>query len=402
MAEPLRIAIDVRHVRDFGIGSYIRNLVAALARRDDRNTYLLTGRAQDLKELPALPERFERVLFSRSDRGLYNQISYPWLLRQLRLDLVHIPLNSVPVMLPKPYVVTVHDMSSLVFPNAPNEPGVSPLRRQYRLFRFRRGLSRASRVIAVSQSTQRDIESILGIPPSRITQIYGAIDSKFLSPAQPAGARSAGPQAAELYRRQILERYQIRYPYLLYSGTIRPRKNVPKLIEAFAVLRGELAHHPRLNELRLLIIGDDLSKHPEVRRAMLQARLEGFVRFFGFVSFDALRMFYEGAEAFVFPSLYEGFGLPPLEAMASGTPVITSNVSSLPEVVGDAAELVSPDNVFDIVRGMREVLLDDDRRRQLIERGRTQARRFDWDQTAERILEVYAEVAAGRTKATRP
>ena len=141
-------------------------------------------------------------------------------------------------------------------------------------------------------------------------------------------------------------------------GTIRPQKNIPRLVEAFAVLRTELEGHPIYGDLRLIIIGDEISRHPEVRRTVIQTRVEQAVRFLGFVPFDTLRTFYASAAAFVFPSLYEGFGLPPLEAMASGTPVVTSNVSSLPEVVGDAAVLVNPENVFDIARGIGDMLLD--------------------------------------------
>jgi len=120
------------------------------------------------------------------------------------------------------------------------------------------------------------------------------------------------------------------------------------------------------------------------------------VRFLGFVPFDTLRCFYESAAGFVFPSRYEGFGLPPLEAMACGTPVVTSNVSSLPEVVGEAAMLVNPENVFDIARGIREVLLDEELRSRLIRRGREQAARFSWSWTARQVLEIYLEAAGSR------
>jgi len=130
-----------------------------------------------------------------------------------------------------------------------------------------------------------------------------------------------------------------------------------------------------------------------VRQAVNKTHMEQAVRFLGFVPFDTLRVFYESAAAFVFPSLYEGFGLPPVEAMASGTPVVTSNVSSLPEVTGDAAMVVNPDNVFDIARGIREVLLDASLRRELIARGYRQAASFSWDATAREVLETYREVA---------
>jgi glycosyltransferase involved in cell wall biosynthesis len=126
---------------------------------------------------------------------------------------------------------------------------------------------------------------------------------------------------------------------------------------------------------------------------VIHSRVENCARFLGFVPFDTLRVFYECAAAFVFPSLYEGFGLPPLEAMASGTAVVTSNVSSLPEAVNDAAMLVNPENVFDIARGIREVLLDSELRSRLVAKGKEQAARFSWDRTAREVIEVYEEVA---------
>jgi glycosyltransferase involved in cell wall biosynthesis len=145
--------------------------------------------------------------------------------------------------------------------------------------------------------------------------------------------------------------------------------------------------------LRLIIIGDEISRHSEVRRAVVQTRNQQTVRFLGFVPFDTLKIFYSAAAVFAFPSLYEGFGLPPLEAMATGTPVVTSSLSSLPEVVGDAAMIVNPENVFDIARGLREALLDRQVRDKLIHAGRLQARRFDWRRTAQDSLEVYRHAA---------
>jgi glycosyltransferase involved in cell wall biosynthesis len=165
-------------------------------------------------------------------------------------------------------------------------------------------------------------------------------------------------------------------------------------VEAFAVLRGEIQDHPLYWDLRLLIIGDEISRYPALRHAVIQSRVEETVRFLGFVPIDTLRSFYQAASAFVFPSLYEGFGLPPLEAMACGTPVVCSYVSSLPEVVGEAAEIVNPENVFDIARGMREVLLNAERRKAMVEMGFEQSRRFSWERTAQQVLEAYEEIGS--------
>jgi glycosyltransferase involved in cell wall biosynthesis len=166
-----------------------------------------------------------------------------------------------------------------------------------------------------------------------------------------------------------------------------------RIIEAFSALRGELEKEGRLPDLKLIIIGDDLSSHPDLRRTVIRSGVQNDVRFFGFVPIDILRIFYDLAVAFIFPSLYEGFGLPPLEAMAHGTPVVTSNMSSLPEVVGNAAVLVNPENVFEIMRATHRVLVDQALREKLKVRGYERLKHFSWDQSARQILKVYKEVA---------
>lgn len=382
----LRIVIDVRRLNDFGIGTYIRNLVQALGELDRENRYVLVALPGDQAELAGLPENFRIAVYKRPDRARLDQVAFSFFLRQFSPDLVHVPLNVVPWLMPRPYVVTIHDMSSLLYGHSPR------LRRSWRWYLFRRGLLRAAKVIAVSAATRRDVESALGIPAERIRQIYDAPDPRFVTEEGATG----GAEWAQV-RRHTLERYQVNYPFILYAGTIRPQKNIPRLVEAFAVLRGDLESHPLYRDLRLIIIGDEISKYPSVRRAVIQTRVEDRVRFLGFVPFETLRVFYEAAEAFVFPSLYEGFGLPPLEAMASGTPVVTSNVSSLPEVVGEAAVQVNPENVFEIARGMREALLDEARRSELIRLGYEQVRRFSWARTARQVLEIYQEVGQSRS-----
>jgi len=381
-----KVVIDVRRVRDFGIGTYIRNLVQALGELDKINRYVLVGFAQDKQLLAGLPKNFQWDAYGRSDDDRWDNLAFPIFLRRFSADLVHIPLNRVPLALPRPYVVTIHDMASLLFDRR------SGPRMNLRRLRFRRGLQRADRVIAVSEATRRDVQKLLGIPGDRVRVVYNAPDPEFFAQRPAADARLAGPGVHTLELQRILERYQIHYPFLLYAGNIRKQKNIPRLVDAFAVVRQALADHPVYKDLHLIIIGDEISQHPAVRRAVIQGRVEDSVRFLGFVPFDTLRNFFEAASAFVFPSLYEGFGLPPLEAMASGTPVVTSGVSSLPEVVGDAAMLVNPENVFDIARGIKEVLLDDELRRTLIQRGREQAAKFSWQRAAREVLEIYREV----------
>lgn len=376
----LSIVIDARRIRDFGIGTYIRSLLRALSIIDRENRYTIVTGPAEAPLLAGMPENFRSAIYARNDHSYFDHLAFPLYLRSLRPDLVHIPLNRVPLLMFRPYVVTIHDMANLIFDEAP----ISSFRLELRRYRFRRGLMRANRVIAVSDSTKRDVERLMGVPPDRTRRVYNAPDPAFL--------RDASEPSAVEERERIMERYQVNYPFLLYAGNIRRHKNVPRLVEAFAVLREQLSEHPVYKELRLVIIGDTISRYPAVRQAVLKSKMEHSVRFLGFVPFETLRCFYESAAAFVFPSKHEGFGLPPLEAMACGLPVVTSNVSSLPEVVGDAAVLVNPDNVFDIARGIHDVLLDDALRADMVRRGHENAARFNWERTARQVLAIYREV----------
>jgi glycosyltransferase involved in cell wall biosynthesis len=383
----LRIAIDTRRIRDFGVGTYIRNLVQALAAAGTDHRYLLICAPDDVRQFASLPPNFDIVVYNRRDSARFDHFALPSLIRRLRVNITHIPFHRVPLLLDKPYVVTIHDLSSIFYDESPR------LLHSAHRFRLRRGLERASGIIAVSGATERDVLNLVPETADRVRLIYNAPDPMFLE-GRPVDSRDGmGAQNISRERHRILERYQIRYPFLLYAGSIRPQKNIPRLIEAFAVARQGLASHAGYRDLRLIIIGDEISRHPDVRRAVIHSRVEDCVRFLGFIPFDTLRIFHELATAFVFPSLYEGFGLPPLEAMASGVPVIASAVSSLPEVVGGAAMLVNPENVFDIARGITEVLLNDSLREELIRRGRKQAASFSWGRTAEAVVRVYEEIA---------
>ena len=374
------IVIDARRSQDFGIGTYIRSLIQALATIDPHNRYTLIVGPGEGPSPQDLPANFKTAIYSRTDLDQFDNIAFPVFLRSLRPDLVHIPLNRVPIAMVRPYVVTVHDMSSLLF-----EDEGSDLRMRFHRYRYRRGLMRANAVIAVSETTKRDIENLIGIPPAQIHRVYNGLDPGFF-------ASENGIDAQE--KQRILERYQIQYPFLLYAGNIRPHKNVPRLVEAFAVVRDQLSAHPIYKDLRLIIIGDTISQYPSVRQAVIKSRVESVVRFLGFVPFETLRYFYEAATAFVFVSRYEGFGLPPLEAMACGTPVVASNVSSLPEVLGDAAVQVNPANVFEIARGITEVLLDESLRSALVRCGHERASRFSWERSAREVLAIYHEACA--------
>src|SRR5581483_3665337 len=255
----LHIVLDARRIRDFGIGTYIRSLVHALGAIDTTNRYTLVTGPAESRLLAGLPENFGSAVYPRPDKSPVDHLAFPIYLRGLSPDLVHIPLNRVPLLMIRPYVVTIHDMANLFFDEEHGD-----FRMQLRRYRFRRGLTPANRVTAVSDATRRDVENLMGVSPDRIRRVYNAPDPGFQDAA-------AACNPAE--RQRIMERYQINYPYLLYAGNIRRHKNVPRLVEAFAVVREDLASHPVYQHLRLVIIGDTISQHPAVRQTVIKSRV---------------------------------------------------------------------------------------------------------------------------------
>jgi len=374
----VKIAIDIRRMTEFGVGTYIRNVVRTLGRLDHETEYFLIGPPAKVKEIGTLPANFHTLPLAEPERSLMGYREFRTIVKRLECDLVHIPnLFSIPRALPCPYVMTVHDILEHLS-RAKQRTGF------WRSLHFqltKRVLRGAARILAVSNFTKTEIEKLFNIPAGRIEVVYNAIDERLLH--GPANAAD---------RQVIVERYQVTYPFLLYAGRISPHKNVVRMIEAFSVLKTELEKEQLFPDLKLIIIGDDVSGNPDLRRTVIRSGVQNDVRFLGFVPVEVLRTFYDEAKIFVFPSLYEGFGLPPLEAMAHGTPVVTSNVSSLPEVVGNAAVLVHPENVFEIMRALHRVLLDQALREKMKERSHRQAAKFSWEKSVRRIMEVYREV----------
>lgn len=377
----MKVAIDIRRSTDFGVGTYIRNIVRALSRLDRTNRYYLIGSPDKAGEIGPLPGNFRSITFVEPDNSTRGYFAFRTTVRRLQCDVVHIPhLFSVPRALPCPYVMTVHD----VLEHMARARGQSDMRRSLHFHMTRRVLRGAARIFAVSQFTKSELEKLFGIASRRIETVYNAIDERFLR----GHATGADHQF-------IAQRYQVSYPFLLYAGRISPHKNLVRIIEAFSALKAALEKDGLYPDLKLIIIGDELSKHPDLRRTVIKSGVQNDVRFLGFVPIEVLRIFYDEAKVFVFPSLYEGFGLPPLEAMAHSTPVVTSNTSSLPEVVGNAAVLVNPENVFEIMRAVHRVLVDQELRDKMKQRSYEQAQRFSWESSARRVLQVYEEVAGG-------
>ncbi len=303
-------------------------------------------------------------------RIFWEQIVAPFTTSRAHLDVLFCPVNVVPLTGSVPSVVTVHDLAFLAYPEA-----FHAAKRRYLAAMTRLSVRRARRVIAVSAHTRDDLIRHFGVRPERIAVIPNAADERYRPADDP------GEVARFKAENHLPDRF------ILFVGTLEPRKNVRRLIEAFASLGAEDA------AVKLVIVGaagwltSDLA--PLVRLRGLGDRIV----FTGYVSDDDLPRWYRAATLFCYPSLYEGFGLPVLEAMACGAPVVTSRTSSLPEVAGDAALLVDPTDVRDLARALQSLLADDVRRAEMSAAGIARSRLFSWDRTATATLDVIRDAA---------
>jgi glycosyltransferase involved in cell wall biosynthesis len=388
----MRVGIDARafsNINRFrGIGRYTGHLLRSLLEtggrelepvlftcRDARGDGEYAGHAADPKivcfqELPVVQVP---ALGRYSWPGmLAEHIFFARRVAEARVDLFHGIDHNLSPFLPKPFLVTVHDLILLVL----RGPYLGP--NSWAWMEFHRAAARrAERVIAVSQNTARDVMEIWKIPEDRVEVVPEGVSADF----HPRGE-------AEI--REALPLYGIERPYLLYLGGYDPRKNILNLLLGFKELLKAGASAPG-NGLRLVLAGPMEGLRGGVEDAVLETGLQDRVVFAGYVEEAHLPALYSGASAFVNVSVYEGFGLPLLEAMACGTPVVASRASSYPELVGEAAVLVDPRDPHDIARGLAEAL-EEGTARDLSRRGRERASGYTWERTALRILEIYRKV----------
>ena len=312
----------------------------------------------------------KRVDIQKIETRRYLSLSEAFRLARLigrQDDIVHLPNQDFAryaVFVKKPFIVTVHDLFRMCL--GFNGETISE---RMLLKLDTRCLRRASHIITVSHNTKNDLIKYLKIPVGRITVIYNGIDRRVFKP----------------YREKPLDK-----PYIIYVGSERPRKNLGRLFEAFAVLKKDFP------DLKLVKAGTYGRSEEYRKQSMQQLKNLDITRdaiFLDYIPDIELARYYSSAILLAYPSLYEGFGLPPAEAMACGCPVVTSNISSLPEVVGDAGLLVDPYSTQSLAQAMRRVLTEDKLRDEMIVKGLEQAKKFSWEKTIEQTLEVYDKVA---------
>lgn len=352
-----------------GIGRYTAELLHALRAQGNDILELRAGRAMPESGVVGLPGA--RLLPGLLTVG---QFAIAWQAARRGLTLVHDPTGVMPLALTGARrVTTIHDVIPYIYPETSS-------RLDWLIYRCWLPLAvrRADAIITVSQQSKNDIARYLRIRPEHITVI-------------PEAANHAYRQMRQDEIAPALARHDITFPYVLYVGSVEARKNLPRLLEAYA----ELRHWS--DQWKLVIVGARRWRSSPVYETVQRLGLEPFVHFTGYVEEADLPALYNGASLFAFPSLYEGFGLPVLEAMACGTPIVTSNSSSLPEVAGDAALLVDPYDVSALANAMRRLLEDADLAAILRGRGLARVREFTWERTAKETVAVYERVLGRST-----
>ena len=370
----MRIAFDGTSLRPgrTGVGYYTEHLLHHLVSEAPNDDVIVVSNRSVETAMP-LPARVEvRTSSVRTPRMVWMQTTAPRMLRQIHADVAHFTNGMMPLVLSTPTVVTIHDMSLTLFPR------YHPARRVL-LNRPLVDLAarRADAIITVSESAKRDIVRLYGIDAARVHVVHEA--------AAPAFTRVTDPVELDRVRRK----YDLRDRIILYVGTIEPRKNLPRLVDAFAARRrsGDLDH-------QLVCVGPYGWLSDGLAERVDRSHASDAIRFTGYVPFEDLPTLYSLAEMFVFPSLHEGFGLPVVEAMACGAPVITGIRSSLPEISGDAVEGVDPSDTAALGAALVRLAQSRDRREELSARGLARAHTFSWSRAARETLEVYGLVAA--------
>lgn len=384
----MNIGIDCRALQDSfiaGIGYYIHYLLHNLAKIDKENRYILlynSFRKSFLKGAPKYEyENFRQVMF-RIPNIFFSTISGTMLSRLIPaerltgpVDIFHATNFLVPYVKYAKIILTIYDLSILKF------CGFHPVKRRFVFSKSRLYYSARNchRIITCSEATKKDVVDILEARPEKVKVIYGAISPEFKE-----------LDSNELIQ-EAMKRYSLPEKYILFVGTLEPRKNIVRLIEAFKKIKDKLK-----GEFKLILIGGRGWYYKDIFATIKRLGLDDSVRYLDYIAREDLPPILNGAEAFVYPSLYEGFGLPPLEAMACGVPILVSDVSCFPEVFGDSALRVDPYSVDEIADGIYRILTDRNLREALRQKGLKKAREYSWERTARETLALYNEVYTGK------
>lgn len=346
-------------------GRYVDKLVEYLAKLKPKHRMVVLAKAGRLEQLRAVAPDFDMQTANYKEFTFSEQLGLKRRVKRLKPDLVHFAKDHQPVLYRGPVVTTMHDLTTMRFTNPDKHRLVFWYKQQVYKWVVKRVARKSAAILTPSEFTKQDVVRFAGVDPAKITVTPLAADAITDRPDPIVGLEGK--------------------PFLMYVGRPTPHKNLERLVEAFIRVR---ASHPQL----LLVLAGQKDANYQRIEAEMQTRGVRGLYFTGFISEGRLRWLYENCSAYVFPSLSEGFGLPGLEAMVHGAPVVSSNATCLPEVYGEAAHYFDPLDVETMADAINEVLTDKQLRARLIKRGRAQAKKYSWHRTAEQTLAVYARV----------
>lgn len=372
----MKIAIDARFYRSStgGIGRYTRALIRELMKIDKKNDYTIYITSKDEKEYNLGAPNFSVKVVPISHYSVNEQIKFLQILNKEKFDLVHFTNFNHPIFYSGKFVVTIHDLTIMLFPTINQQKSI------LKKFAFnsvmQNAVLKSEKIIAISEATKADVVKYLKGDSAKIKVIYEGIDNKY--------------QIKNIdYKKNgiIKEKYQITDPYILFVSQWRPHKGLPELIKAFEILKEKY----RLKH-KLVLVGKPNLDFPEIIKRINSSKYINDIILPGFVADDDLPYIYHNADAFIFPSQYEGFGLPPLEAMAAGTVVVSSKTSCMPEILGDAAIYFNPRNPSDIAEKLADVLSNNKMQKDFIKKGLIHIKKYSWENMARETLKLYESI----------
>ena len=373
----MKIAVNILSAKSqhHGVGVYVANILKHLIPLAEEHTFLFYKRSegipiQNLRAGAGI--KWEDIVLPRTLRIIWEHTFLPLSLSKERVDLFWGPCNFLPLIKACRYLVTIHDLAPFLLPHS-----LPLIRRIYYKRAFENSIRLADQIIVVSESLKTDLIKSLAVPEEKIKVIYNGIDESFR------------PVTDNAILSRIHEKYHLPSSFILTLGVLEPKKNIERLLQTYADLKKSLPNLPKL------VIGGSREygwMNSRVFQLVKSLALDDDVIFTGTIVHEDLPAVYNLATLFILPSLYEGFGLPIIEAMACGTPVITSNTSSLPEVAGNAAVLVDPYDVEKISQAIGQVLTNERLQKEMREKGKENAKRFSWERAANALLEIFEEI----------
>jgi len=376
----MKIAFDLRRIKNPGIGRYMKCLVEAILAQEPLGDYLLIlpPGAEDMIQTGG--RRAKTISPKLKYYSIREQIQLPWILHKYKVDLLHAPHFMLPLVRTCPSVVTIHDVIPLIW----KEDLGSRIGRVYYRWMISAAVRLADRIITVSEFSRDEIVRCLSVDPEKVKVIYSGISPEFQQVTD------------NVELQNVRTKYRIENDYIVYAGIYKPRKNHAALLRAFRRFLSDEGH------ANLVLVGPLNEGEQELRRLADDLGISKRLIFTGYVNDSELRAIYSAAKVYACPSLYEGFGFTVLEAMASGTPVVCTGETSLPEVAGDAALYADPRSPEGFARALHNVFTNASLRGTLIEKGRKNLQRFNWANTAKETLGVYQEALRTSLLRTRP